>query len=129
MGWLRNRFGRTGGRPKYLAERLTTRGPFRVTRESAALSDRETVQSWLRELHPKRDQQIHIVRSWGTVLAVADGRHPVKVLLSDGKKSWFAAIPGAADNLNLTPDQVEHVLLDALTASSPPGWPEWRYLV
>jgi hypothetical protein len=61
--------------------------------------------------------------------AVADGRHPVKVFLSDGEKSWFAAVPGVGDDRDLTPQHVEHVLLDALTASSPLDWPEWRYLI
>jgi hypothetical protein len=126
MGWLRDRVGRFSGRPKDVAERLTTRGLFRVVRESAALSERETVQD---ELHQARDQQVAIFRSWGTVVAVADARHPVTVFLSDADKSWFAVPPEVSDDGDLTPDQVEHVLLDALTASSPPTWPEWRYLV
>jgi len=49
--------------------------------------------------------------------------------MSDGEKSWFAVPPGAVDDRDLTPEQVEHILLDALTASGPPEWPDWRYLV
>jgi hypothetical protein len=109
--------------------RLTGRGLFRVAGESAALSDRETVQRWLRELRPERDQQVQVHRSWGTVVAVADGHHPVGVYLSDGEKSWFATIPGATGDQQLTPEQIEYVLLDALTAPGPPDWPDWRYLI
>jgi hypothetical protein len=128
MGWLRDRFGRSSGGPTDSAERLTTRGLVKTARESAALGDRETVRRWVHELHPERDQQILVHRPWGTVAAVADGRHPVTVLRSDGDDSWFAVVPGAADDRSLTPEQVEHVLLDALTASGPPDWPEWRRL-
>jgi len=117
------------GRVQDVAERLTGRGLFRVARDSAALSDRETVRRWLRGLHAERDQQVLIHRRWGTIAAVADGHHPVTVILSDGEKSWYAAAPGAADDQELTPDQIEHVLLDALTASSRPQWPDWRYLI
>jgi len=129
MRWLRDRGGRSKGGPKDLAERLTGRGPFRVSGESAALSDRERVQRWLHELRPERDQQVLVHRPWGTVAAVADGRHPVSVFLSDGEKAWFAAVPGAAGDGSLTPEQIEYVLLEALTATSPPDWPEWRHLV
>ena len=111
------------------AERLTVRGIFRVDRDSAPLGDRATVQGWLRELHRGRNQQVFVHRRWGTIVAVADGRHPVTVILHDGEKSWLAAAPGAADDQELTPDQVEHVLLDALAAESRPQWPDWRYLV
>jgi len=128
VGWVRHLFGRAG-RSKELAERLTTRGWFKVTAESAALSDRQTVQRWLRELRPERDQQILVHRSWGTVVAVADRRHPVGVFLSDGDKSWVAAPPGADNDRDLTPEQVAHVVLDALTAPGRPGWPEWHFLV
>src|SRR5215203_800520 len=102
-------------RPEDVAERLTGHGPFRVARAAAELSDRETVQRWLRELHRDRDEQVVVHRPWGTIAAVADGRHPVTVILSAEEKSWYAAAPGAADDQELTPDQVEHVLLDALT--------------
>jgi hypothetical protein len=125
LSWLSGR----RRRPEDVAERLTGRGLFRVARESAELSDRGTVQRWLRELHRARNQQVLVHRRWGTIGAVADGRHPVTVILATEEKSWYAAAPGAADDQALTPDQVEHVLLDALTASSRPQWPDWRYLV
>jgi len=125
MKWRRDRPARL----EDIAERLTVRGLFRVDRDSAPLSDRGMVQRWLRELHRGRDQQVFVHRRWGTVVAVADGRHPVTVILHDGEKSWSAAAPGAADDQELTPDQVEHVLLDALASESRPQWPDWRYLV
>jgi hypothetical protein len=112
-----------------VAERLTRRGLFRVDRDAAALSDRGTVQAWLRELDRGRDQQVWVHRRWGRVVAVADRRQPVTVILHDGEKSWFATAPGAAGDQELTPDQVEHILLDALTAESRPQWPDWHYLV
>jgi hypothetical protein len=108
---------------------LTGRGLFRIARDTAELTERETVQGWLRELRPERDQQILVHRPWGTVAAVADGHHPVAVFLSDREKSWSAAVPGTTDDRDLTPEQVEHVLLDAMTAPGPPDWPEWRYLI
>jgi hypothetical protein len=112
-----------------VAERLTRRGLFRVDRDSAALSDRDTVRTWLRQLDRERDQQVLVHRRWGTIGAVADRRHPVTVILYDGEKSWFATAPGAADHQELTPDQIEHILLDALSANSRPQWPDWHYLV
>jgi hypothetical protein len=64
-----------------------------------------------------------------TIAAVADGRHPVGVILSDGDKAWFATAPGAADDQDLTPEQVEHIMLDALAADSRPQWPDWHPLL
>jgi hypothetical protein len=116
-------------RPEEVAERLTRRGLFRVDGDSASLSDRGTVRRWLHELRPERDQQVVVHRHWGTIAAVADRRHPVTVVMSDGEKSWFATAPGAPDDQELTPDQVAHILLDALTADSRPQWPDWHYLV
>jgi len=107
---------------------LTRHGLFRVGVESASLSDRDAVQQWLRELGSERDQQVLVHRPWGTVAAVADGKHPVTVVMSDGEHSWWAAAPGSVDAQNLTPEQVEHVVLDALTSSTRPDWPEWRDL-
>jgi hypothetical protein len=112
-----------------VVERLTRRGLFQVDRDSASLNDRGTVRTWLHELRPERDQQVFVHRRWGTIVAVADRRHPVGVILHDGERSWFATAPGAPDNQDLTPDQVEHILLDALTADSRPQWPDWHYLV
>jgi hypothetical protein len=115
--------------PKDLAERLTRQGLFKVAMESTELSDRTRVQTWLRELRPERDQQILVHRPWGTVVAVADGHHPVGVFLSDGEKSWSAYAPGAASNQDLTSEQVEYIMLEALTAIRRPEWPEWRALI
>lgn len=129
VGWFRDRIRRSSGGPTDVAERLTRRGLLKVVRESAALNDRETVRRWLRELRPERDQQVFVHRPWGTVAAVADGRHPVAVVMSDGEKSWFAAIPGAAGDATLTADQIEYILIDALTSPAPPEWPDWRYLI
>lgn len=129
MGWLRDRFTRRPRGPQETAERLTRRGLFRVDGESAALTDRETVRGWLRELREDRDQQVMVHRPWGTVAAVADGRRPVAVVLSDGEHSWSAAVPGAAGSQELTPEQIEHVMLEALTAPSRPQWPTWVELI
>lgn len=129
MGWLANRLGRDANRPKDVAERLTRRGLFRVDGETASLTDRDTVQQWLSELTAARDQQVLVHRPWGTVVAVADGRHPISVFLSDGDKTYVAAAPGSPDDQDLLPDQIEAVMLDALTAAAHPDWPEWRYLV
>lgn len=124
LGWRRDR-----PQLEDVAERLTRRGLFRVDRDSAPLSEHGTVRTWLRQLYPTCNQQILVHRHWGTIGAVADRRHPVTVILYDGDKSWFATAPGAADHQPLTPDQVEHILLDALTADRRPQWPDWHYLV
>ena len=128
MHRLRKWIGLPAGGPEDVAERLTGRGPFRVTRRSATLDDPETVRGWLRELTTARDDQVLVHRPWGTVAAVADGRHSVTVVMTDGHRSWFATVPGSADEPNLTPAQVEHVMVDALTAPGRPEWPEWRPL-
>lgn len=116
-----------------VVERLTTtrRGLFRkaVTGETANLDDRETVIRWLRELDGERDQTVIVHRPSGSICVVADGRPPGDVMMTDGDRMWYAAYPGS--NLpqklpQLTPDQVEHVMLDALTSVTPPRWPEWR---
>jgi hypothetical protein len=125
MRWRRDRSARL----EDVAERLTRRGLFRMDRDSASLDDRGIVQAWLRELRPERQQQVFVHRRWGTIVAVADGRHPVGVTLYDGEKSWLATGPGAAEDQALTPEQVEHIMLDALTADSRPQWPDWHYLV
>lgn len=110
-----------------VAERLTGRGLFWTTRDTAALADDQTVRRWLSEL--QGDQHVLVHRLWGTVAAAAGRRGPVKVLLTDGKMSWFAVAPGADDDEDLTREQVSLVVIDALTAPAPPRWPDWRRLV
>ena len=127
MSWLRKLSRRPTVGPENVAERLTGRNPFRISRDSAALTDRDTVRRWLRGMSAERQQQVLVHRPWGTVVAVADGRHPVGVYFSDGDRSWSAFAPGA--DSDLTPDQVEHVVLDALTSPGRPTWPDWRTLV
>jgi hypothetical protein len=67
---------------------------------------------------------VFVDRRWGTLCAVSD-EDGVTVFLSDGAGSWFAVPPGAHRTQPLTPDQVEHVMLDALTATQRPAWPDW----
>lgn len=119
--------------PMDVAERLTTRrqGLFRkvVTGETVGLSDRDTVVRWLRELHLERDQTVIIHRSWGAVCVVGEGRAPTDIMMSDGDRTWYAARAGSnipQKRPQLTPNEVEHVMLDALTSDAPPQWPEWR---
>jgi hypothetical protein len=125
--------GVDGAAPMDVVERLTTtrRGLFRkgVTQETTALGDRETVVRWLRELHQERNQTVIIHRPWGSICVVAEGRPPTDVMMSNGDRMWYAAYPGSTLRQKLpqlTPDQVEHVILDALTSATPPQWPEWR---
>jgi hypothetical protein len=80
-------------------------------------------------MRPEHDTQVFVHRPWGTVVAVADSGESVGLFLSDGKKTWIAAAPGATDGQYLTPEQIEYVLLDALTAPGPPHWAEWRDLI
>lgn len=123
----------TGTAPMDIAERLTTRrrGMFRKehTSETVGLGDGETVIRWLRELHQERNQTIGIHRPWGSICVVADGRAPTHVTVTDGDRMWYAAAPGSKlprGQPQLTPDQVEAVMLDALTSDALPRWPEWR---
>ncbi|ABP56770.1 hypothetical protein [Salinispora tropica] len=119
--------------PMDIAERVTTRrrGMFRKehTNETVGLGDGETVVRWLRELHQERNQTVMIHRPWGSICVVADGRAPTDVMVTDGDRMWYAACPGSTlpqSRPQLTPDQVETVMLDALTSNALPQWPEWR---
>jgi hypothetical protein len=123
VGWLRDRLARFRSGPKDVAERLTG-GLLHLEQEQAELSDRGTVQRWLREMRPEHETQVFVHRPWGAV--VADRGESVGVFLSDGKKTWIAAARGATHGQHLTPEQIEYVLLDALTAPGPPAWAEWR---
>ena len=111
------------------AERLTRRGLFGVKSEEAPLDARDVVRGWLHDLGSGRDQQVFVHRSWGTLAAVPDRGQPVSVLMTDGgDPTWFAVPPGAGDDTDLTPEQIEWIMLDALTSSGPPDWPQWRPL-
>jgi hypothetical protein len=125
MSWLRERLDRFRGGPEEIAERLTG-GLLHLEREEAELTDRGTVQRWLREMRPDHKTQVLVHRPWGTIVAVADRGESVMVFLSDGQKTRIATAPGAAEDGYLTPEQIEYVLLDALTAPGPPTWAEWR---
>ena len=125
MGWLRKRLDNLRRGPQDVAERLSG-GLLHVTAERAELTDRPTVQRWLRELRPQHQTQIFVHRPWGTVVAVADRNESVPVFLTDGDRTWIASAPGGADRERLTAEQVEHVLLDALTSAERPRWPDWH---
>jgi hypothetical protein len=114
-----------------IAERLTTvrRFPPRVSLETAELSDVATVRAWVRGLRREHDVQVHVRRRWGTLAVVADRRNPITVIVSDQTHSWVAEVPGAPDKTDLTPDQIEHVTLDALRSPERPAWPQWRPLM
>ncbi|MFG3603054.1 hypothetical protein [Micromonospora chersina] len=127
MGWLDRLLGRPGSARQDVAERLTTYGPFRTTTETAGLDDRETVRRWLRELDPDLRQQVHVRRAWGVIAAVSGHRDPVGVVMREpGGRAWGAYVPGADRREHLTPEQVEAVMLAALTSTGRPDGPDWR---
>ena len=70
-----------------------------------------------------------VVRPLGSLAAGSDGKNPIGVILWDGEHTWVAEAPGSAGRSDLTLEQVEHVVLDALTSSERPTWPGWRLLV
>jgi hypothetical protein len=127
MEWLWNLLGRPSSARQDVAERLSTYGLFRTTTETVGLDDRETVRRWLRELDPDLRQQVHIRRPWGVIAAVSDHREPAGVVVQepDGR-AWGAYRPGVEHREHLTPEQVEQVMLAALTSSGRPGGPDWR---
>jgi hypothetical protein len=129
VSWLRRSSGDDGTVPADGVVRLTktSRFPSRVAEESAALTDAETVRQWVRELGVEADQQVHVRRAWGAVAAVYDGENPVTVVLADREHAWTAEPPGTA-HADLTLEQVEQVVLDALTSAARPQWPTWRPL-
>jgi hypothetical protein len=131
MSWVRKQRGETRTASIDVAERLTTSGSFRlqVATECVSLSDRETVRRWIRELSTEPGAQVFVHRRWGTLAAVSDGRSSVAVVVSTGEHTCFATPPGATHDQQLTLEQVEHVVLDALTASERPAWPEWQTLM
>jgi hypothetical protein len=130
MSWLRRSRGASRTARIDVAERLTTSGSFRlqVATESVSLADRETVQCWIRELGRESGTQVFVHRRWGTLTAVSNGSNPIAVVMSTGEHTWLAKPPGAVEDQHLTLEQVEQVVVDALTASERPAWPEWHAL-
>jgi hypothetical protein len=128
MGWLSSRQQHRSGESDELAERLRSRGLFRVDRDVVPLDDWPTVRRWLRDLPANPRDAVYIHRSWGTVAARASRRRPMGVFLANGDDAWRAAPPGAGPGAELTQEQVEHVVLDALAAPTRPEWPDWRPL-
>jgi hypothetical protein len=129
MGWLRNLLGQRERPPQDVAERLVRTGLFRVRAQRVPLSDVETVRRWLHELDPDLDHQVHVRRRWGVIAAVSDHRRPVSVVMADvDDRAWGAYPPGSGQDADLTPEQVEHVMLDALHSAERPAWPQWRRL-
>jgi hypothetical protein len=112
-----------------VAERLTGKGMFRTAKETARLDERDVVMRWLAELGSHPDQQVFVHRDWGTIVAVAQRQDPVGVFWTDGGTTWYAVPPGAVGDDHLTPEQVKHVMLEALTSPGPPEWPQWRTLI
>ena len=112
-----------------LAERLAPRSPQTPPGgEQVTLSDGATVQQWLREMRPDVTVMVH--RPWGTIAAQGAGPRQVNVfLLGEGTNAWFAVPPEPADDHALTPHQVEHIVLDAMTSADRPAWPQWVELV
>jgi hypothetical protein len=106
-----------------LAERVTPRGSEGGGGEQVTLTDSGTVQGWLRRMGP--DETVLVHRAWGTVAVRNGRRRPVGVYLSDGANAWFAVPPGAEDHHLLTADEVEQIVLDALTSAERPAWPRW----
>lgn len=131
LSWLRKPVGGSPSAPMDKAERLTStrRFPLRVKQDVASLSDEEVVRRWVRSLRLESKDTVIVHRPWGSVAAVCDGKHPIAVFLTDGEHTWSAEPLGAADQTALTPEQVEHVVLDGLTSSQRPQWPRWSLLV
>jgi hypothetical protein len=115
------------------AERHTSVGRWwqkkRTATEPAELSDAATVRRWLNELAPGQNVTIVVHRQWGAIAVVASGEDPVSVFLSEERDiPFYAVAPGAPDGEHLAADQVERIVIDALTSTGPPDWPDWREL-
>jgi hypothetical protein len=101
----------------------------RTVAESVELTDATTVRRWLHDLTPGEDVTIVVHRWWGAIAVVASGADPVSVFLSEPEGTTFYAVaPRAPDDQHLTADQVERIVIDALTSIRPPDWPDWREL-
>jgi hypothetical protein len=81
-------------------------------------------------LRPDQDVQVWIHRSWGKVVAIAGSGDPPTVLLAagDGESTWYAVPPGGGEKANLTQDELERLMLEALSSRERPKWPDWHQL-
>jgi hypothetical protein len=92
----------------------------------ASLGDEEIVRRWIRALSPKGDQQVNVRRTWGARL-FARGSGQSRCSSPTGSVlGWQSHLGGQGD---LTPEQVEHVVIDAPTSTQRPTWPEWSALL
>ncbi|NLT56951.1 MAG: hypothetical protein GXX79_20795 [Actinomycetales bacterium] len=111
------------------AERIITVGK-ELESEAVGLDQVDVVRGWMRELTPDCDGQVYVHRSWGTLVAIADGRPPVSVTFVDGEHVWYPVPLGpVSDHEPLTWDQVERVMIHALTSPERPNWLRWVRLV
>ncbi len=107
-----------------IAERVLPRErTLDLNGEQVALHERAKVQAWLREMGP--DETVLVHRAWGTIAARSHSDFPVGVFLSDSDGAWFAVPPGPDEELPLTPSEVEHIMLDAMSSPQRPAWPRW----
>src|SRR6266702_2401096 len=107
-----------------VVERLVGKGRH-VVAETCALNDTVTVRQWLAELDGQRDHQVSIFRSWGVLTATGEKNAGATILFSDGEHSSYAVPPGSGDDTRLSSAQIESVMLEALTSSVRPSWPNW----
>jgi hypothetical protein len=118
-----------GQGPVNVAERWTSLGWRKSHGESASVSDRATVASWLRDFGGARKQQILIHRPWGTIAAVVDRRGRVEIVVADGNHSWLATATGSVTKTGISAEQARQVMLEALDAMARPTSVEWKPLV
>jgi hypothetical protein len=128
MGWFRRREAPAGEPPEEGVDRLTSRGRRDVDCESTTLDDRETVLKWVRDLRPDQDVQIFVNRSWGVVFASGGDGQPPGVIMGDGEHAWYAVPPGGGEKANLTPEQLERLMLEAMSSPDRPSWPDWHQI-
>lgn len=115
-------------------EILTTirRGLLRrdVTGEQTSVDDLETVLRWLRGMGRNGYQTLIVHRGWGSMSTIAEkSKPPGDVLLSAGDGTYYATAPGSdipRTQPQLTPAQVEHIMVDGLTSPAAPRWPRWQ---
>jgi hypothetical protein len=127
MGWFRRREVPAEEVRGEGVTRLTSSGRRDVEVEETTLDDQETVLSWVRGLRQDRDQ-VFIDRSWGTVVALAADGRPPGVILSDEEHTWHAVPPGGGEKADLSPEQLEQLMLDVMSSPERPTWPDWHQL-